>query len=805
MRSALAFFVAVYAVQLCAGADGRGAAYARAITEAGLDPEACYRVRDLAFQKEDLRFYLTDGHLIFSKPVEGRRFAAVFTADTPGGDGEVIVFPPNRSERLSLASFAKTPNLNEHFYAALFLFTDDTADQLLADIESGRGQKAAEMGTALAQSHSPTLRNLAQSYEIRLVYDHLSAATRQGGLFYATINGRQLGAFDVLYDPRVRDGILLGQLVFRNDRRYFDTWTTFPARSVRTGQRSLPSAGNKLRAVKIDATLGPDLSMRAITRLTMAGGEGADSAVLLDLSRRMRITEARLDGEPVEVFARESLRANLLRSGENDLFLVVLPKPFGPGETHTLEIAHEGNVVTAAGNGVYFVGSRTSWYPNRNAEFAPYDITFRHPRTLNLVATGDLVSEKTEGETRVVRHQASVPIRFAGFNLGQYEKITSNRAGVTLEVCANRRVEAALEERPREILIQPASPFPSRSGRARSEIMTLPLPVRTPNSTSRLQDLTGEIASALDYMAAHFGPPPLKTLTVSPIPGGFGQGFPGLLYLSTLAYLNPADRPAAWQSEYQRTFFSELLHAHETAHQWWGNLVASASYRDDWLMEALASYSALLVLENKKGRRALDAVLDEYRTNLLREIEGGRTVESAGPITLGVRLISSQNPNAWRVILYEKGSWIMHMLRVRLGDASFLRMLGELAKRKRFQSVSTEEWQQLAAEFLPRGSDDPKLEMFFDQWVYGTGIPTLKMSHSVSGKAPKVRLRGTIVQSDASEDSSLTVPVEVQLPGRRSVVRWIRTTGPETPFSIELQQSPVRVTLNPNNAVLARR
>src|SRR5205085_3994630 len=62
---------------------------------------------------------------------------------------------------------------------------------------------------------------------------------------------------------------------------------------------------------------------------------------------------------------------------------------------------------------------------------------------------------------------------------------------------------------------------------------------------------------------------PLKTLTVSPIPGAFGQGFPGLLYLSTLAYLNTSDLPMPMRTESQKRFLSELLQAHETAHQWW--------------------------------------------------------------------------------------------------------------------------------------------------------------------------------------------------------------------------------------------
>jgi aminopeptidase N len=319
-----------------------------------------------------------------------------------------------------------------------------------------------------------------------------------------------------------------------------------------------------------------------------------------------------------------------------------------------------------------------------------------------------------------------------------------------------------------------------------------------PNPAARLAELSSEVGAALEFMAQHFGPPPLKTLAVSPIPGVFGQGFSGLVYLSTLAYLNPSDRPPGWQSESSRTFFSELLHAHETAHQWWGNLVTAESYQDEWVMEALANYSALMVLEKRKGRRALNAVLDEYRNNLL-------PVESFGPIIWGTRLISSQTPGAWRVITYEKGSWILHMLRGRLGDEPFLKMLGELAKRKRFQPLSTEEFRVIAAEFVPKGADDPKLEIFFDQWVYGTGVPALNLQYSVHGKAPKVRVRGKVIQTEAGEEFTAYVPVEVQLPGKRSVRQWVRTSSDPVEFEIPLKAAPVKVLLDPGNTVLKRK
>jgi aminopeptidase N len=305
-------------------------------------------------------------------------------------------------------------------------------------------------------------------------------------------------------------------------------------------------------------------------------------------------------------------------------------------------------------------------------------------------------------------------------------------------------------------------------------------------------------------MTSLFGPAPLKTLTVSPIPGTFGQGFPGLVYLSTLSYLEPRNLPPAMRQETTRLFYSELLHAHEVAHQWWGNTVTSASAHDEWLMEALASYSALLVLEKRKGRRPLDHVLGEYKDHLLASAGEDHTVESAGPIVWGGRLVSSQTPTAWRVITYEKGSWIIHMLRAQLGDERFFRLLAELVNRYRYKPLSTEQFRALAAELAPPKFADPGFQLFFDQWVYATGIPELKFSHTVRGKAPAVRIRGTVRQSGVPEDFSTLVPVEVQLPGRRTVVQWLRTAIDPVSFSADVRSAPLKVALDPGGHVLRK-
>jgi len=232
-------WVWVVALVLAPGGWAAGVAdLARRIVQAGLDPEECYRVRELNFAKEDLRIYLTDGHLIFGKPVDGVRSTAVFTADVEGGDAEVLLFPPSRSERLSLANYSGSPNMSEHFKTAMFVFTDDTSSRLFAEIRAHEThRKSPETGVLLAQIWEPVLRNIASSFQIRLVADFLAGQPPQQGWFYAALAGVKLGNFDLLYDPRADEQITVGQVATKEGRTYFDIWTRFQARSFRNRTR----------------------------------------------------------------------------------------------------------------------------------------------------------------------------------------------------------------------------------------------------------------------------------------------------------------------------------------------------------------------------------------------------------------------------------------------------------------------------------------------------------------------------------------------------------------------------------------
>src|SRR5579864_3827312 len=740
---------------------------ARGIREVDLDPKECYRMHDVQISKDDVHFYFTDGYLIFGKPVGGAPTVAVFTADVEAGDGELLLMPPNRSERQSLASSTGSPTLNEHFNNVVLLFGDDSYGDLIGQIRANEfDRRSPEMGAMMADEWDPVVRNLSASFEVRLLLDLLSPNRRQG-TFIAAVSGKRLGNFDVVYEPNAAEQIIVGQVKSREGRELFDVWTSFEAAPFRKGTRKTVWPGFIAQDYRIEATVEPNLLLRVVTKVKVTPASSGGRAVPFDISGRMTVSSATIDGQPAEVLEPESLRANLIRNTGNSMFLVVAPQPLEAGRDYEVEFHHQGAVVSDTGNQVYFVGPRGTWYPNAGMQFARYDLTFKYPKGLDLVRPGDVVADTTETLWRTTRRVTAAPIRFAGFNLGYYERARVVRNGYTVEVCGNRAAEAAAKP---QTAITPATP-------------------------TRLEELATDVMSALEFMTDRFGPPPLKTLEVSPIPGQFGQGFPGLLYLSTMSYLHRQDAAMARLDPGRQSFFTDLLQVHETAHQWWGNIVTSEGYHDDWLMESLANYSALLYLEKRNGRPSLDAVLEGYRKDLLAKDATSQTVESAGPIVLGARLQSSRAPSAWNSITYGKGSWILHMLRALMGEDRFVAMLGELRRRYEWKTLSTEEFRELAAGFLPPQSKDAKLEAFFDQWVYGTGIPALKLSYSVSGKPPAVKLTGTIAQSDVDSEFSVQAPVEIELPGGKQTT-WVRTSSSSVEFTVALKQAPSRVALD---------
>ena len=768
------------------------------------DAERCYRVRDAYLEREDVKLYFTDGHLIFAKPVLGRTIAALFLATTPTDVGEVLLIPPLPSERQSMARFLGETILDEKFRNAMMFFTDDTSEALEAAIRRAADyHRDTTAGTRVASVWTSVLRNLIKGSSLRVLTDLYSNGPAAEGFFVAAIRGTKLGRFDVVVDHTLPEQVLAGQSVQRQGDAYYDIWSRFESRSVRTGLRQALPPRASLRDYRIRASLGDDLRMQVQAEATLDLGNAEARALSFEISDKLRVSAVRIAGEPVEFLQQAQILSRHRRSPDNDAAVVLLPQAVSAAGRYPIVFEYEGTVVSDAGSGVYYVGDRGSWYPRIGREHANFDLEFRYPAKLDLVATGERVEHAAEGGMRMSRFTSGGPIRLAGFNLGDFASASRAVDGFRIEARATKSVERRLQP-PRAPVMLPEPALPGRpTRRLRLPVMVLPqLPVSDPSQG--IERIADESADAFRYFLGRFGEPAMPVTVVSPVPGKFGQGFPGLVYASTLSYFERGDRPLRNLSGDLQRFFADLMRPHEIAHQWWGNVVTSELDRDAWIMEGLATYSSLLWLEHRKGVAERNKALAAFRDNLLRKVDG-ETVESAGPIILGHRLRTSKLPEAYQVIVYEKGAWILHMLRGITGDENFFAMLRALCERYRGGTVSTEQFRALAAGFVPAAHVDPELRDFFDQWVHGTGIPRLAVEWGQTSSAGRHQFEMRITQTGVPEYFPLQVPVEVHtLPGR-SLVKTVSVGDGAAPpaVSIVLRNPASRVAIDPQAWLLA--
>jgi hypothetical protein len=687
------------------------------------DPENTFRVRDVQLFRGDIKIYLTEGVLSFLTPVDGKQVAAVFTTEpVEAGDAEVIVLPPQRNERAALARFTKTPNLDEHFTSALFLFTDETVKEVLDAIQQGPVRKMPEAAVRM----TPTVRSLVQTIagdiRGRLIAGLLDLHDPEQGFFYGVIGGKTLGVFDLLYNPVDFEQVTIG----RGSRTEgpsdaLELWSSF--RSRRSGPYTPPAP--PISHYSIEAEIRPDLTLAADAKFEWRAAPSTGRVIPLFIADKLQVDSAKIDGRTAEIFQQAGMMSGVVNRAA--AFYLVAPETLAPGPDHDVEVRYHGSVIRKTDDNSYFVDDRNAWFPFARPTLANFDLTFRCPDSLQLVSTGEPVSDTTSGGIRTVHRVTRTPEAMAGFNLGEYDVSSEDHGRYRIDCYRNKRAKGAAP------------------------------------------DIPEQTAALLDYYTERWIPLPLHEIAITPIPATFGQGFPGLVYLSDIAYERPEDRPESLQTPALTQFFSELLLPHEVAHQWWGNLVTSAEYRSAWIMEALANYSALQFVANTRGKDAQTAVLNDYRSNLNGQ-KGGRTVESYGPLELGVRLMQSADVDVWHRIVYEKGTWVIHMLQQRLGEDQFLNLERRLLHDFSDRPITNEDFRKVAAEFVPSGQPDKSLSSFFDTWVYGTGIPQLELKNR------------ELTVSAVDDDFTADVPLHCHSKGTPDSVRWTRVSTGSNPL-----------------------
>lgn len=456
-------------------------------------------------------------------------------------------------------------------------------------------------------------------------------------------------------------------------------------------------------------------------------------------------------------------RLQFVREKDATMFWVQLPAWYRKGDSLQLAVHYHGDIIDRVRD---FTWMKTSidWLPMHSYYHRVlYDVTFTYPSSMKLFSVGVPTSPVEVGERALqTRWTTTVPNTNHSFHIGL---------------------------------------FRSRY---------LPVMKNVPNATvhymsdDQLDAVATDVQQSLEFFTRLFGPLDLPHLHATELPGRHGEAFPGLLHLSTYAFVRAGDG---------RTddFFGEQFTAHEVAHQWWGISVKPQTYRDRYISEGFAEYSCLLYsqLAAREGSKFF-RLLDEYRESIF---DFGRRVVGANleppPIDLGHRVEDGEGQfmNAYSTFVYKKGAWVVHMLRNMMLDLRtmkedvFMTVMREFYSRHKNGYASTEDLRRTIQDVT--GED---LGWFFDQWVYGNKLPTYRIAWK-KAELPKQEWVAVlqVAQEGVPDDFAMLVPVKIV--GRDGEVVRVRVAVAGRFSQIELPHTkfePVEVIFNDLSSVLCK-
>jgi aminopeptidase N len=231
---------------------------------------------------------------------------------------------------------------------------------------------------------------------------------------------------------------------------------------------------------------------------------------------------------------------------------------------------------------------------------------------------------------------------------------------------------------------------------------------------------------------------------------------------------------------------------HETAHQWFGDAVTESDWNDVWLSEGFATYFTLLYTEHAAGR---DGFLEGLRRSRDRVLQLEKTLPNTPVVHVNFDESTPAGPN--NQLVYQKGSWTLHMLRDQIGTDAFWRGIRLYYQAHMNGLASTADLRRAMEQ--TSGQD---LSWFFSQWLTRSGVPSVAGAWRYDAAARQIIV--TIRQVQAADPYRFQIGVGViQTAGAVPRVVEAQATGRETSITIPADAAPASVVFDPNVALLA--
>jgi hypothetical protein len=544
------------------------------------------------------------------------------------------------------------------------------------------------------------------------------------------------------------------------------------------------------RSYKIETVISKNDHLFSTAVITFQPLIRGERILKFGLLPNLRVTRV-VDNQGQEIYFVQESRKN------DGSFYVVLPNATETGKDYSITVQYEGDkVLEQAGDGSFYVRARTSWYPNLNgfSEHVMYDLTYKVPRRYKVVSVGSLQGESVEENYAVSHWVTAKPVAVAGFNYGEYKKIE-----LADELTGYKISGYYLTELPDRL----------RGYKALQNMAP----------TSMTKYALEQTRAQLQLCTHYFGKSPYDEIYITEQPDfNFGQSWPNLVYLPISAYTDSTQRWMLFGTINSRfTGFVQEVTPHEVAHQWWGHAVTWASYHDQWLSEGFAEFSAGLFLQQAMAgdwkKDYLD-FWDRLQKRILEKNNFGVAANDAGPLWMGLRLISPRTESAYQNVTYSKGAYVLQMLRSIMyspqdQDKAFIDMMHDFVESHRDKLASTESFKAIAEKHMSKIMDvagNGRLDWFFNEWVYGTQIPKYHFEYqTLPAEGGKVKLHMTITQSEVDEHFVMLVPIFVDFGKGMTRIGQVGIVGNSTRTSdVMLPSQPKKVALNAYKDILER-
>src|SRR5579859_1933657 len=303
-----------------------------------IDPSQIYVLRGAQISRDRVNIYFNQGFIGFLGKVGGETTGAFFS-----GEGEILLIPPNATEKESLAQFTQSPVLEENFTFAYLRFTDATAKELLALVRPPDPQDL-EQPTGFAELWNPVVHRLNPDFSVRVLEDLLG--DRERPYFHAQVQGVNLGVFSVDVDERAPEAVSVGASRISHATLFPDIWCSFPSRRSEARGASWEAEPARVLSYKIDTRINADNTVEGHAELQLESRSSVDRILIFQLSSRLRVSGVRDElGRKLEIFQWLPPDDPASLEGGNNWFAVALPAPYRLGSRFRLNVTYQGKVI----------------------------------------------------------------------------------------------------------------------------------------------------------------------------------------------------------------------------------------------------------------------------------------------------------------------------------------------------------------------------------------------------------------------------------------------------------------------------